>query len=178
MFSAPKKTADGRYYAKPTERVMMQVNNVRISGKFSESDTVTMEIADCTKISEVDSSVIQAAKENSELWFGKVLPDKTLEAAYTGSVVNGVMNVDKVFHKGECLCRTFAADKTFMDPELIEDGTLCDVYMEFAGLYFMKKTYSPVWKLVQVKVRPGAKKKYTDECLFQDDEVEESDEEL
>ena len=178
MFSAPKKTADGRYYAKTSETTMMQVNNVRISGKFSESDTVTLEISDVSKIAAIDAQVVQAAKENSESWFGKVLADKTLEAAYTGSVVNNVMNVDKATHKGESVCRTFAADKTFADPETIEDGVVCDAYLEFAGVYFLKKSYSPIWKLVQLKIRASPKKKYTDECLFQDDDIEESDDEL
>ena len=178
MFSTPKKSADGRYYAKTSQPVMMQVNNVRLSGKFSDSDTVTIEISDTSKIFNIDAQIIQAAKDNSESWFGKVLADKTLEAAYTGSVVNNVMNVDKATHKGESVCRTFAADKTFIDHEYIEDGVVCDVYLEFAGVYFLKKSYSPAWKLVQLKIRPGPKNKYTDECLFQDDDIEESDDEL
>lgn len=173
MFTQPKQGADGRYNARVVEPKFVQVNGATIEGKFTDSDTVTLDFADADKILAVDQMVVGAAKDNSETWFGKKVPDKTLEAGYTGSLNSNKMFVDKIRE-----VRAFNSDRTILALEDIPADITCDVIVEFVGVSFFKKTYSPVWKIVQVKLRPEPirRQKYTDECMFEDPEPEIEDE--
>ena len=172
MFTVPKQGADGRYIARVSEPKFVQVNNVNIEGSFSDGDSVTIEFSDPSKIHDVDQIVMTAAKENSETWFGKKIPDKTLEAGYTGSLKSNKMIAEKAVSKGEYAIRAFNSDRTTLGLEDVPENAPCDIILEFAGVMFFKKSYSPVWKIVQVKLRPLPKQnrnKYTDECMFEDD---------
>lgn len=176
LYGTPKKIPDGRYYLKCTgddekTRVMVQLNNVTL---FTEDDnTVVVEMNNTDKIDSIDTQNLEAAKTNSEAWFGKTLNEKTLETAYTSSVTNGRMNVTKATVAGKVVTKVYNYDRTIMDNDELPTDTKCDVILEFAGLWFMKKTYGPIWRLAQVKLKSPPKKMYPDECLFDDQEDEE-----
>lgn len=173
MFGVPKKTQDGRYYVKPNEKKLVQLNGVKIVSVSQDSMTLALDDAAQKSVSDVDALVLSSAKENCELWFSRVVAEKTLETAYTKSFSDGTMNVTKPeYHK------VYRLRETVGDAELVE-GTACDVVLELSGISFTKKTYSPVWKIVQTRLKEPPKKKYHEEYLFQDDEpVEVSDDDL
>lgn len=174
-YGTPKKLQDGRYYVKVSKaddddaRVMLQLNKVKLLTKFDESDDVTLELNQVAieKISAVDVQNVAASKVNSQTWFGKVLADQTLEAAYSKSIQDASMNMSKAR-----VTKLFAHDKTAVDPSSIDAGVTCDVIVEFAGIWFLKKTFGPIWRIAQVRLLAPPKKSYPDEYLFQDDEVE------
>jgi hypothetical protein len=175
--AAPKKLSDGRYFVKVSNasgRVMLQLNKVKILTKFDESDDVTLELnqAALEKISDIDSQNIAASKLNSQTWFGKVLADQTLEAAYTKSTQDVSMNATKVRVGSQIVTKTFAHDKSPVDSESLEAGVSCDVIREFSGLWLMKKTFGPVWRIAQVRLLAPPKKLYPDEYLFQDEDAD------
>lgn len=175
--AAPKKLSDGRYFVKVSSkdsRVMIQLNKVKILTKFDESDDVTLELNQpaLDKISAIDSQNIAASKLNSQTWFGKVLADQTLEAAYTKSTQDSSMNATKVRVGSQIVTKTFSHDKTPVDSGSLEPGVSCDVILEFSGIWFMKKTFGPVWRIAQVRLLAPPKKLYPDEYLFQDDEAD------
>ena len=175
--AAPKKLSDGRYFVKVSSkdsRVMIQLNKVKILTKFDESDDVTLELNQpaLDKISAIDSQNIAASKLNSQTWFGKVLADQTLEAAYTKSTQDISMNATKVRVGSQIVTKTFSYDKTHIDSGSLEAGVSCDVILEFSGIWFMKKTFGPVWRIAQVRLLAPPKKLYPDEYLFQDDEAD------
>lgn len=172
MFSQPKKTQDGRYYVKPVEPKLVQLNSVKIVSV--SQDTITLALGDEAQqaISAIDASNLEAAKVNSESWFSRVVQDKTLEAAYGKSFTDGVMNVTK-----PVIYRVYRG-KEITDDQPVE-GDVCDVVVEFGGISFTKKTFGPVWKILQTRLKVLPKKKYHEEYLFQDDEVvEASDDDL
>jgi hypothetical protein len=181
IYGTPKKLPDGRYYLKVSPesdvmgRVMVQLNKVKLLTKFDESDDVTIELSESAlaKIVGIDEQNVAASKVNSQAWFGKVLADQTLEAAYTKSFSKGVMNVTKPqYHK-------IYKNRELVGEESITEGTVCDVVIELCGISFTKKTFSPVWKIVQSRLKEPPKKKYHEEYLFQDDEqAEASDDDL
>ena len=178
VYGTPKKLQDGRYYVKVSKepsdsRVMIQLNKVKILTQFDASDDVTLELnqAALEKISGVDSNNIAAAKLNCQSWFGKVLADQTLETAYNKSIQDASMNTTKA--KG---LKIFAHDKTAVEAGEVQTGVTCDIILEFAGIWFLKKTFGPVWRLAQVRLLAPPKKLYLDEYLFQDDEVVDADE--
>ena len=173
MFSSPKKTQDGRYYVKVLEQKLVQLNNIKIVSSHSSQESVTLTLTDDTQgvISAIDTCNLEAAKVNQESWFNRQVADKTLEAAYIKSFSDGVMNVTK--GKGYRVYR----GKDLTD-DILSEGDVCDVMLEFTGISFTKKTFSPVWRIIQSRLKAVPKKKYHEEYLFQDEPVELSDEDL
>jgi hypothetical protein len=169
MFSQPKKTQDGRYYVKVNEKKLVQLNNVKLVSNSQDSVTLSLNDNAQGTISAIDTCNLEAAKVNQESWFNRQVADKTLEAAYMKSFSDGTMNVTKpVYHK------------TYRGRDLTEDipldSDVCDVVLEFTGISFTKKTFSPVWNIVQTRLKMAPKKKYHEEYLFQDpEELSEED---
>jgi hypothetical protein len=172
VYGTPKQLPDGRYFARASHdegaRVMIQLNKVKLLTKFDESDDVTIELNEgaLAKIGGVDENNIAASKVNSQAWFGKVLADQTLEAAYSKSVSGTTMNLGKAK-----VTKVFDHTKTAVESSVIEAGTVGDVILEFCGIWFMKKTFGSVWRIAQVRLLAPPKKSYPDEYLFQDDET-------
>lgn len=174
MFGVIKKTQDGRYYVKPNEKKLVQLNGVKIVSVSQDSMTLALDEAAQRSVSDVDAFVLTSAKDNCELWFSRVVAEKTLETAYTKSFSDGTMNVTKpAYHK------VYRLRDVVSEEDLVE-GTACDVVLELSGVSFTKKTYSPVWKIIQTRLKELPKKKYHEEYLFQDDEPAEevSDDDL
>lgn len=175
-YGTPKKLPDGRYYVKISQgddsRVMVQLNKVKLLTKFDESDDVTLELnqAALDKIASVDAQNVAASKVNSQSWFGKVLADQTLEAAYSKSNQDLSMNTTKAR-----ITKIFAHDKTPVESGVLDSGVPCDVILELAGIWFLKKTFGPIWRIAQVRLLAPPKKVYPDEYLFQDDEEPEAE---
>ena len=169
MFSIPKKTQDGRYYVKPVDTKTVQLNNVTVVSVSQDSVTLTLDERSQQLVSEVDTLVLNSAKENCESWFSRVVAEKTLDAAYSKSFSSGaVMNVTRpAYHK------VYRGRECITDEDSVVDGTVCDVVLELSGISFTKKTFSPVWKIVQtrLKVVVVPKKKYHEDYLFQDEDV-------
>jgi len=179
IYGTPKKLPDGRYYLKvsgESGRIMTQLNNVKLLTKFDESDEVTIELSQASIdwISAIDTENLAAAKQNSVSWFGKAMADQTLDAAYTKSVQDGGrMNVSKATVKGSVVTKIYSHDRTVAESSVLEANAMCDVMLEFSGIWFMKKTFGAIWRVAQVRMRSPPKKVYPDEYLFQDtDEVD------
>jgi hypothetical protein len=165
-FTQPKKTPDGRYYVRPTEQVLVQLNGVKLATSYSESESVTLVLDEShqSKISAIDLSNLDASKVNCESWFQRQVADKTLEAAYTKSFSDGTMNVSKPMYA------KVYRDKEVITGEDLTEGVHCDVVLEFSGIWFTKKAFGPSWKIVQTRVKSPPKKKYHEEYLFQDED--------
>ena len=179
----PRQLPDGRYYVKVSDeeggRVFVQLNGVSVASSLWGQTEVTLGLSDGAqdKVSGLDAQNIEAAKTHCTGWFGKELNEKTLTTAYAKSLVDGGMDVSKIVIKDQVYTKVYDHTKTeITDPELCEN-TPCDVILELSGLWFMKKTYGAVWRLVQVKLKaPPKKKKYVDDVyMFQDEPEPVSD---
>lgn len=171
MFSEPKKTPDGQYFVKPLERKLVQLNGVTFQAEkllLSESAKV--------KINDVDVENLKVAKENCQTWFGRQVQDKTIENAYKKSEEGTLQYTQSPHIKG------YNHLKEIVPMDTIADGTVCDVVVELSSLWFTKKAFGPIWKLLQVRTLTPPKKKYHEEYLFMDDDhppaEEEEDEDL
>jgi hypothetical protein len=171
-YGQPKQATDGRYFIKVNK--LIQLDNVILDTLFSSSNdlTFTLPTKAQEQIKHVDSQNLVAAKENCSAWFKKELSDKTLNAAYTDSLKDGkdTMNITKATVKSQVVTKVFDFDKSLMSNDSeIQEGTKCDVIFEFSGLWFSKKTFGPMWKVVQLRLKSPPLKKYPDEYLFQED---------
>jgi hypothetical protein len=189
-YGSPKQLPDGRYFVKVSTdedgRVLFQLNNVKLVNKFSESDTVTLDLSSCDqedKLTKVDQANIEKAKECSEQWFGRKVADKTLESAYVSDRDGTLFEASKIVSKSTVLTRVFDHTKTHVESDTLEADTVCNIMIEFTGLWFMKKSFGPVWRVVQILLKAPPKQKkprYTEECMFEDEpdpevDIEESD---
>ena len=167
------KVPDGRYYVKATRddasRVMVQLNDVTMS----DDNTITLP-RDCPTITEIDETNVRNAMEKSVEWFGKEVSEKTLKSLYVPSVVDGAVSVSKATIGKKVVTRYFDDKKNEIGEDDIPVGSKCDVVLEFAGVWFMKKSYGSIWRLAQVRRKSVRKPKYPTEYLFDDEGQDES----
>jgi hypothetical protein len=182
-YGTPKKLPDGRYYLKVSSgsenRVMVQLNKVKILTKFDESDDVTLELnqAAIEKISGIDAQNLSAAKTHCVEWFGKAMAEQTIDAAYSKSTQELTMNTTKARVGSQVVTKVFTHDRKALDVSEVAAGTECDVILEFSGIWFMRKTFGPIWRIAQVRLLAPPKKLYPDEYLFQDEDTPQEPEE-
>ena len=172
IYGEPKKLPDGRYYLKVStddgNRCMVQLNNTDLLTKFSESENVTLSLTDKSleKIQAINTENITQAKENSELWFGRQVSDKTIDAAYTPNVKGNTLISSKATVNKNVVTRCYDHEKNLINLDDLNEDVKCDVIIEFSGLWFMKKTFGPIWRLAQIRLKAPPKKLYPDDYLF------------
>jgi hypothetical protein len=154
IYDNPLKDDEGFYFVKALrddkKKYFVQLNKVRVVSV--EDKEVAFDLANdanLSRIQAVDTENLQAAVENSEAWFGKALTEDTLTSAYTPSVINNQVTADRIG-----VTKVFTAEQELVDFDALTASSVCTVLLEFAGLWFAKKAYGPVWNIVQVKVTP------------------------
>lgn len=173
-----KKLQDGRYFAKVShedgKRHARQINNVTLKSNLTETKNVILDVSHSVDLfDEYKTRIVEAAVENSELWFSKVLSQKTVEAAFENPVTqDGEITVSKVTPN----VPVFDHTRTRVDTELPED-VVCDVILEYSGLVFNKKSFTAMWRIAQVKLKAPPKTKPYSEYMFDDEEEAQDSEE-
>lgn len=176
-YSELRKLRDGRYFAKASQedgkKVCNQFNSVTLKSKLSESHNVIIDVSSHLSMFEYfKNDIIRAAIENSESWFKKVLNEKTIEAAFDSPITQDEhILVSKVYSETPIFSHT---RETVGEDDLPED-TVCDVILEYSGITFSKKSFSPMWRIAQVKLRSPPKKKTYTEYMFEDEPESEDD---
>ncbi len=182
LYTTPKKIPDGRYYLKVStdegNRVMLQLNNTTLDTKFSSEENVTLSLSEDgqRRIEAVNEANLEQAGKNSQEWFGKSVTEKTLQAAYTTNLTGNVMNVGKATVNKTVVTKCYNHKKETVDLDELDENVLCDVMVELSGLWFAKKTFGPIWRIAQIRLKAPPKKKYPDEYLFADEDHENSEE--
>jgi hypothetical protein len=170
LYNAPAKGDDGLYFVKALNdskrKCLVQLNNVKI---VDVSGDIVMDLGSETNISKIqgiDAQNLSAAVENAETWFGKKLSDKVIEGAYTSSVADNQITGERIE-----VTKIFNSDQEMVDFDVVQPEKTCDVILEFAGLWFAKKSFGSSWNVVQVRVHPDPiLDTYPEEYAFVDDE--------
>jgi hypothetical protein len=172
-FASPQKLPDGRYFLKITGQ-MLQLNNVKIQEGLS-APSVTIEVSD-DRFGAIDEAILAKAKEAKVSWFGRELSDETIQAAFQASITDGTLSASLAKLKGEVVTKAFNSQKEPIELSAVEPGSQCDLFVELSGLWFLKKSFGPVWRVVQARVRGGARPPtFPTQYMFEDDLVEEED---
>jgi hypothetical protein len=178
QFGKPSKLPDGRYFLKMSQedggRVIHQLNKVTID---IPADTTQLSISVPSEqtlfFSDLDEKIVSQAKTSKVEWFGKEISDDTVTAAYQKSInPESELSVSLVTVKGKVTTTAYDSQKNQIDVSAIS-GTPVDVLLELIGLVFTKRTFEPVWKLLQarlVKVRRPPTATY----MFKDEDDPES----
>ena len=151
IYGTLAKGEDGLYHVKAAtdggKRCYVQVKNVFVTD--DTADEVTFDLSSAVGVENLENihaNNIAAADENSVIWFGKQLPEKTITKVYTKQ---DTLSADKI-----SATKVFGANKERLTevPSLV--GSRCSIMIEYAGLWFAKKAFGPQWNLVQVKMLP------------------------
>lgn len=172
-FGVPQKLPDGRRFLKICGNVI-QLNGVRLQEGLSAS-TVTIEVPESLhdKISAIDEQVLTKAKESKQEWFGADLKDETIQGAFQSSLTDGTLSAGLAKIKGEVVTKAFDGQKQAIELSEVGEGAQCDLLLELAGLWFLKKSFGTVWRIVQARVRgPPKAPAFPTQYMFED-EVED-----
>jgi hypothetical protein len=133
-FGTPSKTSDGSYYAKPKEgQFVARLNAVKfVDGSFESF-----------LIPNLKEEIIDFASEHSKEWFGKVISKDVLSGMYD----------DEFDYKIDDDTAFFDENRKPID-ELVGSGSV-DILIELDGVWFIKKSFGPRWRIVQARVLPA-----------------------
>jgi len=175
-YGKPQKLPDGRYFLKITgER--KQLNKVTLKDDLkNKSLSLAVHETDGAYFKTLDEQILEQAKKSKVDWFGKELSDETITSAYQESVTDGTVGVSLATVKGEFITRAFDRQKNDVKLDDVKKDTVCDVIVELSGLWFLKKSFGPVWRVLQVRIRDGTKQpEFSKECLFEDEPEDDDD---
>jgi len=172
LFNSPTKGDDGLYFVKALNddkrKCLVQLNKVKIADISGDVVFDLSSESNISKIEEIDALNLEAARDNCESWFGKELSENVLKGAYTTSIVDGQLTGERIE-----VTKIFNSQQELIDFEEVQAGRTCDVILEFAGIWFAKKSFGSSWNVVQVRVHPDPiLDTYPDGYAFVD-EVEE-----
>ena len=179
-YGTPVKIPDGRYFlkvsAKGDARVFHQVNNVQVDGTLTkETRQVNLKMPSKTLFESIDNELLSQAEVSKLEWFGKDVSADTIRSAYQASLsVDGELSASLASIKGNVVTTFFDAQKN----PIQQISGPCDFLFELAGLWFLKRSFGPIWRVVQVRQRPAPKPKTTRYPVeFQFSDEPEADEE-
>jgi hypothetical protein len=172
-YATPQKLPDGRYFLKITG-ARRQVNGLILQDSLA-SKSVNFK-TDSKIFSEIDEQILAQAKLSKQEWFGKDLSDETIQNAWQESVTDGVLGASLATVKGQVVTVAFDTRKNPVELQDIQPETSCDVVLELSGLWFLKKSFGPIWRVLQVRVRAAPKApEFSKEYLFSDEPVDETE---
>jgi hypothetical protein len=180
-YGTPVKSPDGRYFlkvsAKGGARVFHQVNNVQVDGTMTkETRPVNLKMPSKTLFESIDNELLSQAEVSKLEWFGKDVSAETIRSAYQASLsADGDLSASLASIKGNVVTSFFDAQKNPIE----EISGACDFLFELAGLWFLKRSFGPIWRVVQVRQRPAPKPKtkgYPVEFQFADEPEPEAEE--
>jgi hypothetical protein len=166
-YGRPVKLPDGRYFLKISNYIA-QLNNVKLVDSLTGSSvTFTVPESQQQVVTNMDETLIAKAKECKQEWFGKELSDEAIQSAFQASLTDNTISVSPARLKGEIVTVAYDTKKNSVDLQDVKEGQTCDAMLELAGLWFLKKSFGPIWRVVQVRVRGAAQPVYK-EYLFSD----------
>ena len=173
-FGEPKKLPDGRYFLKVTNGTH-QLNGLVLQGAL-DTKSVNFAIPEGTDLfTKIDTEIVEKAKQSSVAWFGKELSSETITNSYQESVTDVSLGASLATVKGEITTGVFDSQRNALELSTVKDGTKCDIIMELSGLWFLKKSFGPVWRVLQVRVRGAAAKPVSKEYMFNDEPEDDED---
>jgi len=173
-YGKPQKLPDGRYFLRISGKTQ-QVNGLVLEGAL-DTKTVKFKVPEGTDIFKtIDEELIAQAKASKVEWFGKELSDETILNAFQESVTDGILDASLATVKGQVTTTAFDTQKSPVELQAVKSESKCDLVLELAGLWFLKKSFGPIWRVLQVRVRGGAVAPVPKEYMFTDEPEDEED---
>lgn len=158
-FHPVSKLQDGRYFVSPTIDHHETIKECTVSR--SVDGELTLSLVAPSQFSAFDEAVVDAAVKNSQAWFNREIPRDTLAQYYQYSLESNALQVN--YDKTLVI---FDDKKRVLPLTDLSDGTVTTALVKFEGLWFLKRTFGPVWKVLQVRVKKA--KPQPPPCLLND----------
>jgi hypothetical protein len=173
-YGKPQKLPDGRYFLRIAGKTQ-QVNGLVLQDSL-ETKTVKFKVPEGTDIFKaIDEELLTQAKTSKVEWFGKELSDETILNAFQESVTDGVLDASLATVKGQVTTTAFDTQKNQVELQAVKAETKCDVMLELAGLWFLKKSFGPIWRVLQVRIRSVTTVPPPKEYMFTDEPEDDED---
>lgn len=173
-YGKPQKLPDGRYFLK-INGSQRQVNGLVLQDDLS-TKSVNFKVPEGSEIfSAIDGELLTQAKASKVEWFGKELSDETIQTAFQESVTDGVIGASLASVKGQVVTVAFDTQKNSVELQDVKSGATVDALLELSGLWFLKKSFGPVWRVLQVRVRGATRPVVKTEYAFMDEPEDEED---
>ena len=172
-YAKPQKLPDGRYFLRISGG-RQQVNGLVLQDPLT-SKSVNFKVPEDSVFSKIDEELLTQAKTSKVEWFGKELADETIVNAFQESVTDGVLGATLSTVKGEVITTAYDTQKNPLELQDVKVGSAVDAIIELSGLWFLKKSFGPIWRVVQVRVRGVSKPTPVKEYLFPDEPEDEDD---
>ena len=124
-----------------------------------------------------DEYNIHQCHQNSKEWFNNHLPLHAIEKYYKNCLVNkagGNLPIWRVripSYKGKIIPEIYNHQKELLDPSYIESGDEIVCIVEFIGLQFHAKQFSPEYEIQKMKIfKPNRNKSISKGFLFSDED--------
>lgn len=169
-YEVPVKLQDGRYFVKASEPTLVTVNNATLANRLTDDDIrLNLSNADVEIVNQWDAKFIDAAAENSAVWFQREMARDAVASYYQSALDDNTMEVQaSTDKKGKVNVHCFDHANNIVSDV---SGT-CRLLLRFEGLWFLRKTFGPVWKVLQCKMR---KVPEPVKCLIADDDEEDEE---
>ena len=166
-YGKPTKLQDGRYFLRITgadgSRVIKQINGA----EFQEGNCYKVQ----TNLSEYDDDIISQAEKHSEEWFGRKFEKDAIKSAFDSSVSAGILEAPFAKRNSTIATKFFDENKNEVSSDIIVPGTKCDILIELTGLWFIKKSFGPVWRVVQARMRKESS--FPNKYMFTDEQSDD-----
>ena len=174
-YGKPQKLPDGRYFLRIAGKTQ-QVNGIVLQDSL-ETKTVKFKVPESASdiFKTIDEEILTQAKASKVDWFGKELSDDTILNAFQESVTDGVLDASLATVKGQVTTTAFDTQKNRVELQAVKSETKCDVMLELAGLWFLKKSFGPIWRVLQVRVRGEPVAPTPKEYMFTDEPEDDED---
>lgn len=173
-YGKPQKLPDGRYFLKISS-ARHQFNGLELQDSL-DAKSVNFKVLDTAQFQAIDEVLLTQAKVSKLEWFGKELSDDTIHNAFQESVTDGVLGASLATLKGQVVALAFDTRKNALELQDVKAGTTVDVMFELSGLWFLKKSFGPIWRVLQVRARGAPKVPVPPQEYMFSDDAEEPDE--
>lgn len=184
-YSQPVKIPDGRYYIKVTkggERVFYQLNKLKLMDEsLTSTKNLTFALPEmaCDILSAVEDELMSQAIASKMEWFGKDIANETISKAYQSALEGATFQAPLATVNGQNVVVAYDSRKEAVQLDQVQKDAVIDVLVELSGLWFLKKSFGPIFRIAQIRVpnQAPARKTFPTQYLFDDaqDEVEESE---
>jgi hypothetical protein len=148
-YSSPVKVPDGRYYMKVTGDNRIQFNKLRIESFDIKPLVLHLNEAQLNKVKCVEDQVVSKANESSVSWFGREISSATISKAFQSSLSDDTFETCLATSGGRVITKFWDSEKNAKD-QAAEWSTV-DVIVELTGVWFLQKSFGPIFKIIQVK---------------------------
>ena len=162
-YTVPEMVQDGRYIVKCTAPKLVTLYNVVVT---KDNDYYSLKIpTHDTTLNTFDESLIDDAVTQSKEWFQKEMSREIISNYFQPSVDDGILQAEELKNaRGRSQVVFFGSTKEITD---FVPGSTYNVLLQLEGLWFLKRSFGPIWKIVQARAK---KEVQPAECLIRDED--------